>query len=292
MSSEVSSPHRISDEGRPFSRIAIVGIGLIGGSIALAARQNGLAEEIIGIDADAETRDTAVGLGIVDQATDNIAEGIAKADLVLLAIPVPAILELLPNLSPLLAPNALVTDVGSVKGPIAQAGWNALNTRFIAGHPMAGSERHGVTAARANLFTGATWAITPTVSAQEQAAEQLRAFVTALGANPIILPPDEHDRYVAVTSHVPHVLAYALYALARRYGDDSPLWKLAAGGFHSTTRVAASSPEMWTGICLSNQENVAEELRVLIGELGKTLTTLEESDREALFHRFRDGHRH
>jgi prephenate dehydrogenase len=271
-------------------RLAIVGLGLIGGSIGLCAKQLGIFTDVVGVEASSEARSKAVALGAVDRATESLADGVQGADIIVLAVPVPIIRELLPQLPALLSPTALVTDVGSIKGKIATEGTMYLGERFLPGHPMAGSERHGILASRADLFQGATWVITP-LDATSPYLPELIGFVETLGAIPLVLSPDTHDAYVAITSHVPHVVAYALYARANEHPQDSPLWKLAAGGFHSTTRVAASSPEMWTGICLSNRENIVRELEALHHNISRAITALETDDSDALLALFREGHR-
>ncbi|GAB4452134.1 MAG: prephenate dehydrogenase [Armatimonadaceae bacterium] len=276
----------------PFTHLAIIGMGLIGGSVALAARRSFPAVRITAVDPNPETRRSVLESGCADAAIPDLSPNLAEADLVVLATPVPAIRETLPRLSSLLSSSAMVTDVGSVKGAVSEIGWQHLGARFVPGHPMAGSEKHGFGAARADLFSGATWVLIPS-GAPEQAPvlERVAGFVRGLGAVPLLLNSDEHDACVALTSHVPHVAAYMLYAQARQQGPDSPVWKLAAGGFHSATRVAASSPELWTGICLSNRDNVASVLRDLAQRLLNCADALETSDREHLLSLFQQGHR-
>lgn len=279
----------MSSAGRP--RLAIVGVGLIGGSVGLAAKAAGLVSEVIAVDANPAAGAGALEVGAADRATTDLREGLRAADLIVLAIPVPAVLSLLPQLPDLIAPHAIVTDVGSVKGPIAEAGQAVLGSRFIPGHPMAGSERHGIYAARATLFQNATWVVTPSPDTSAAAVEKICEFVAGLEARPLLLTPEDHDRAVSLTSHLPHVLAYSLYAQARAEGPESPVWQLAAGGFHSATRVAASSPEMWAGICLANREAVLASLRRFIERLGAVATVLEAGDRDAIAGVFRDGFR-
>ena len=269
--------------------LAIIGTGLIGGSIGLAAKARGRVPmpgmggaEIVAIEENETARSVALERGAADRAVSSLAEGLKGASLVVLAVPVPTILRLLPELPALLAPDAIVTDVGSVKTPIAEAGRAVLGDHFVPGHPMAGSEKHGMGAARPDLFQNATWAITPLTGAAREPIERVAQFAAGLGANVLELPPTEHDRAVAVTSHIPHLLAYALYGLAKRQGPDSPVWQLAAGGFHSATRIAASSPEMWTGICLSNREPISTALRALQANLTEALDALETGDADRL----------
>jgi prephenate dehydrogenase len=273
-------------------RLAVVGVGLIGGSAGLAARGRGAAGHVVGVGPNRATLERAKERGAVDSFSTDLEGGVAGADLVLLAAPVPRILEQLRELAPLLKPGAVVTDAGSVKGEIARAGADALGPAFVPGHPMAGSERSGIDAANADLFDGATWALTPTPQSSPDAVETVRAFAAALGARPLMLDPDAHDRAVAVTSHLPHLLAYALAATAgRAAADGNPhLFDLAAGSFASGTRVAASSPDLWQGIALSNRDALLSALDACLGELGAMRAALEAGDADTLLAALRRGH--
>ncbi len=271
--------------------IAIIGMGLIGGSIGLAARARG-AGQVVACDAQPGVADEAVHIGAADSSAASFPEAVAQADLVVLAAPPAQIIELLPLLAENLAPNAVATDVGSVKLPIAQAARTVLPERFVPSHPMAGREVHGLGAAQATLFEGATWAVTPLETSALDAIECVTQFVESLGARSLRLTPERHDSIVAVTSHGPHVLAYALYALARERALSEPeLFALAAGGFHSTTRVAASAPALWTQICLANREPVIDVLRGLQGRVDSAIAALEAGDEAALNTLFTQGHR-
>jgi len=290
-----------------FRRVVIVGVGLIGGSIGLGLRERGLAGRVVGVGRSVETLDKAVRLGAIDEGVTDLAQGVAGADLVILATPIAQILADLQRLPPLLSPGALVTDVGSTKANIAQTGRLHLGARFVAGHPMAGSEQAGVEAARANLFDGATWAITPFRDADASAnAEQatrhnaacqtVTALAQALGARAVTLDAHEHDRAVALTSHLPHVLAYALAALGgEAFQSDLPhVYDLAAGSWASATRVAASPPELWRDVALTNRDALLAVLRRYQAELDAVEAALENADANALltlFGRGRDAKR-
>ncbi|MGC4044463.1 MAG: prephenate dehydrogenase/arogenate dehydrogenase family protein [Armatimonas sp.] len=271
--------------------IAIIGMGLIGGSIGLATRARG-AGRVVAFDANLAIAQEAVRIGAADSAAESFPEAVAQADLVVLAAPPAQIIELLLLLAECLAPHAIATDVGSVKRPIAEAARSLLPERFVPSHPMAGREVHGLGAALPTLFEGATWAITPLETSAPQAVERVTQFVESLGAHSLCLTPERHDSIVAVTSHGPHVLAYALYALARDRALSEPeLFALAAGGFHSTTRVAASAPTLWTQICLANREPVIDVLRGLQGRVDLAIAALEAGDEAALNTLFTQGHR-
>lgn len=275
-----------------FPRVAIVGVGLIGGSLGMALKNRRLAQTVVGVGRERGRLETARGLGAIDDLTTDLAAGIYQADLVVLATPVPQILADLPRLAPLLSPGAIVTDVGSTKGQIARAGDDALpGSAFVAGHPMAGSERSGVEAGHAELFIEATWALTPTARTDPTALARVRALAQAVGARTLVLDPDAHDRAVALTSHLPHVLAYALAALAGEAAKSTPhLYDLAAGSFASATRVADSSPELWQGIAASNQEALASAIRAFRADLDITLAALESGDTNTLREQFARGH--
>ena len=270
--------------------LAIVGIGLIGGSIGLSAKATNAATHIIGIEPDASTWADALATGAVDEITDDLAAGVQNAELVILAAPVAAILDLLPRLAPLLRADAVVSDTGSVKGAIAEVGNLALGGQFIPGHPMAGGELGGVRQARADLFRGATWAITPADEADTGAVGRVAAFVSALGAVPLILAPGEHDAAVALTSHLPHVLAYALSAMARRQaGDGDVVHRLTAGSWVGATRVAAADPAQWATICYENRAALAPLLDALAGDLREAAALLRAGDARDLRGRFEAG---
>ncbi|MES2462624.1 MAG: prephenate dehydrogenase/arogenate dehydrogenase family protein [Armatimonadota bacterium] len=272
-------------------RVAIVGVGLIGGSLGMALRERRLASSVIGIGRNPETLQKAVRLGAIDEAATDLADGIKDADLIVLATPIGQILADMERLSTLLSTNAVVTDVGSTKGEIARAGDRLMpRGAFVPGHPMAGSERSGVEAARADLFIEATWALTPTTSTEKEALQRVRHLAQAVGARTILLDPDAHDRAVAVTSHLPHVLAYALATLAEAESETNPhLFDLAAGSFASATRVAASSPELWRDIALSNRDALLQSVRAYRVSLAETEDALERGDADALLALFQKG---
>ncbi|MBC8103137.1 MAG: prephenate dehydrogenase/arogenate dehydrogenase family protein [Cytophagales bacterium] len=272
-------------------RLVIIGVGLIGGSLGMAARGRRLAQTVVGIGRSADTLRQALQLGAIDEAASDFATGIQAADVVVLATPIPQILDDLARLPALLAPGAVVTDVGSTKGEIARAGDRLFpGGVFVPGHPMAGSERSGVEAARADLFIEATWALTPTPQTDPEALNRIRDLARGVGARTVLLDPDAHDRGVAVTSHLPHVLAYALAALAGKESQTSPaLLDLAAGSFASATRVAGSSPELWRDIALSNRTALLRAVRAYRATLGEVEAALERGDGDALLDLFQEG---
>ena len=273
-------------------RVAIVGVGLIGGSLGMALRERRLASSVVGVGRNANTLQKAVGLGAIDAFVTDFAEGVQNADLVVLATPIGQILADTEKLPGSLSPGAIVTDVGSTKGEIAEAGDRFLPGVFVPGHPMAGGERSGVEAARANLFEEATWAITPTPHTNPDALQTVRHLAQAVGARVITLSPQEHDEAVAATSHLPHVLAYALASVAgQKAARNAHVPDLAAGSFASGTRVAQSSPELWREIAFSNRAALADAVRACQAELSEVLAALEAGDGDALQAAFVRGHK-
>ncbi|MBI0444619.1 MULTISPECIES: prephenate dehydrogenase [Deinococcus] len=240
-----------------FEQAAIAGVGLIGGSVALGLRQRLLARRVIGYDASVEVLREAEALGVVDEVRATPGEWLQSCDLVVLAAPMRALAPLARDLAPFLSPAALVTDVGSVKAGIA-AELEALGVRnFVPGHPMAGSERGGVTHARAALLENAVWVLTPTDHTPLTALTRMRTLVEGLGAAPVVMPPDAHDQLVATVSHLPYLASLALTHMVAR---DERLSLLAAGGFRDLTRVASGDPRMSRDMVVENRTALREAL--------------------------------
>lgn len=252
----------------PFKQITIVGVGLIGGSLGLAMKRRYPGIDIIGVDREKNIIQRAKDRGAIDEGYTNLAHGVSDADLVFLATPVRTIIQLIPALSPLIAPHALVTDVGSTKARICKVAEKILPHRFIGGHPMTGSERQGIEAADPLLFENALYVLTPSVSTRSEHLERLRKFLEGLGARVLPLAPEHHDQIVAYVSHLPQLLAVALAGLvAERSQEDALYAELAAGGFRDMTRIAASPYEIWHDIICENALNIERSLDELIGQL-------------------------
>lgn len=257
-----------------FQRVALIGLGLIAGSMSLAMRESGLAGRIVGYARSAETRATAREIGLVDEVTDSAAEAVAGADLVVLAVPVGAMAEVAAEIAPHLAPGAILTDVGSVKQAVIEAVGPHVpeGVHFIPGHPLAGTEHSGPRSGFAALFRNRWWLLTPLPDSDPVAVARLTELVRALGANVETMEPAHHDLVLAVTSHAPHLIAYTMVGVAdhlRRVTDDEVI-KYSAAGFRDFTRIAASDPTMWRDVFLHNREatldilgRFAEELFVL-----------------------------
>ncbi len=254
-----------------YGRVALIGLGLIASSMALAMRRAGLATDITGYARSAETRATALELGLVDSVHATAAEAVAGADLVVLAVPVGAMGALASEIAPALAPGATVTDVGSVKQAViaAVAPHLPAGVQFIPGHPIAGTEQSGPRAGFAELFDNRWCILTPTPDTDAAALERLRALWNGMGANVDVMEPDHHDLVLAVTSHAPHLIAYTMVGVADdlRRVTDSEVIKYSAAGFRDFTRIAASDPVMWRDVFLTNKAATLEILGRFTEEL-------------------------
>jgi prephenate dehydrogenase len=254
-------------EGR---RAAVVGTGLIGGSIGLALRARGW--HVTGRDRDPARSARALALGAIDALGDD-----PDAELTFVATPVGAVAEVA---AAALAAGGVVTDVGSTKAGVVAA---IEGNRFVGGHPMAGSEQEGVDGADAALFTGAVWVLTPTPDTDPAAHQLVRSVVTSFGAEVVELPPDRHDELVAIVSHVPHLTAATLMGLAAEGAEEhSALLRLAAGGFRDMTRIASGHPSIWPDICVENRAAIVAVLTRLEAGLALMRDRVERGDRAGL----------
>ena len=265
-----------------FSRLVIVGIGLIGGSFGLAARRAGLAREIVGVARRQSTLDKAVEVGACDWATANLEEAATDADFVLLAPPVGQMESICQTIAPLVTVDAIITDAGSTKAEIVRTCEPLFETaHFIGGHPMAGSERVGVEAARADLFESARWILTPTPRTDDYATEYLTGIIKSVGAQVLTMDAACHDEVLAVTSHLPHMTAAALMHVFENVNDENAA-KVVAGGWRDSTRVAAGSSEMWRDIALANRAALLRALDDLSEDLATFRAALENEDGAAI----------
>ena len=239
-------------------RLAIVGVGLLGGSVAKAARAHALAREIVGVGRDEARLRPAVTDGTLDRATTDLAAGLRGAERVVLAATVRANETLLPAAWRAAAAGAIITDVGSTKRGIVAAATRLAPSRrdvqFVGSHPMAGSEKAGYAVARGDLFQGATVVVTPAEFNTPAAVKSVGELWSAVGGRVVTLEPDAHDRAVAAISHLPHVVAWALVDAVARFEPDA--FTVAARGFKDTTRIAASDPDVWREILLANRDAV------------------------------------
>ena len=259
-------------------RIAVLGVGLIGGSIGLAARREGNA--VAGHDADADNLVAAREHGAIDTVSGSVAEAVSDAEAVFACAPVGTLPGLLREALAAAPPDCVVTDVGSTKRTIAAA---VRDERFIGGHPVAGLEVAGVQHARADLFEGASWYLTPGTTASGLLYERLHGLLVSFGALPAAIDPESHDRLLAAVSHLPHVLANVLVAQAARARDrhDEPLPRVGPS-FRDATRVAGANSAIWTDIYVQNAEAIADEVETAAATLGEIASVLRSRDPERL----------
>ena len=244
-------------------RVAVIGVGLIGGSFALGARRAAVSAMIVGSDRDPQALERAVALGVIDEIADSPSEAARGADLVVCAVPVRAMGPVLRDVGLAMPDTAVVTDVGSTKTDVARIAREELReraARFVPGHPIAGRETSGVDSAAADLFKGARVVLTPSTDTAPDAVDLVRTAWEAIGGRVTLLAPEAHDRIFAAVSHLPHVLAFALVSELAARDDAAELFGFAAGGFRDFTRIAASSPEMWRDISLQNREALLAEI--------------------------------
>jgi len=269
----------------PFQKITIIGVGLLGGSIGLAARRRKLVREIAGFVRRAASLKDCERAGAVDYATTDLLAAVSNADLVILCTPLAQMRSLAEQFSPALKRGAIVTDVGSVKAGVVRELESVIakaGAHFVGSHPMAGAEKTGVGAARADLFQNAMCVLTPTKRTNVAAVRRLEQFWKSLGARVLKLAPEQHDLFVSRSSHLPHVVAASLANLVLDPKGPKPQAQLCATGFRDTTRIASGSPEMWRDIALSNRKNIARSMDAFIDELKRFQAILKKSDARAI----------
>ena len=253
-----------------FSKVVIVGVGLIGGSFALGLKKAGVVGSVVGVDRSSDSLARAKALGLIDAACDDLAEAMQGADLVLLAAPVAQTGKILAAMLPHLEAGTIITDAGSTKADVVAAARGALGARvgqFVPGHPIAGRENNGPDAALADLFRGKKTVLTPLAENAPATIERVAAAWRQCGAVIHQLAPHEHDKVFAAVSHLPHLLAYALVDDIAGKAHASQLFQYAASGFRDFTRIAGSSPEMWRDISLANGAALLGELDAYLAQL-------------------------
>ena len=272
-------------------RLAIVGVGLIGGSIGRALRDGSAATEIIGYGRNPVHLSRAVELGLVDRWSTVLSDAVAGAEVVMVATPVGAMPGLFTRLVDLVSPTCIVTDAGSVKKKVvdaARASFGRSVARFVPGHPIAGLEQSGVEAATGDLFRGHKVILTPTPDTDPKAVAQIDSLWRTTGAQLMDMSPERHDRLLALTSHLPHMLAYALVnLLADQAQDEGECFDLAAGGFYDISRVASSDPVMWRDICLHNTDEVLARIGEYQNMMARLAALVKAKDAEGLEQMFR-----
>ena len=271
------------------TRVAILGLGLIGGSLGLALRQAGPEQvEVTGFARRATTGELALQMGAVDKLADTPQAAVQDADFVFLCTPVLQMLPMAEAVLPVMKPGAVLTDVGSTKGWFVQKIRSLLpqHIHYIGGHPMAGRERSGMEAAQADLFRDKWFIFTPLPDTPPELMHRLRQLVQLTGAKTAELDEQTHDQITAVISHVPHVVAAGLVQLLRKQNDPVQTARFIGGGFRDTTRIASSDADMWADICMTNGENIAAELDATVKLLGNVATMIRAGDRQGVHEYF------
>jgi len=279
-------------EESDFKKITIIGVGLIGGSLGLALKENRPNFRIVGVDKQ-EIIKKAIIRGAIDEGTANLEEGTKEADIVILATPVKTILDLLSQINPFLKKECLVTDTGSTKKQIVKRANKMLSKdiHFIGGHPMVGSEKYGIDSADRHLFHDKTYILTPTNKSNLVALEKTFSIIRMIGAKKLILDPLDHDRIVGAVSHLPQILAVSLtntISMLAQEENNNNYFKVIGGGFKDMTRIASSPYKIWEDICKTNQENILKMiqefrnyLEVLEGKLINDPSSLKEEFQKA-----------
>lgn len=274
-----------------FKKLCLIGVGLIGGSIARAARQCGLAETIVGYGRkqDEDNLAAARQINVIDDYTLDIGQAVEGADCVIIATPVGSIHTVFDELKPFWSEQAVYSDVGSTKGSViaeAEQVFGYVPSNFVPAHPIAGAERSGVLASVDDLFSDKRLIITPLADTSPEALAKVQGFWQRLGALVSIMDVDHHDTVLAATSHLPHLLAFALVELLGRKDEQVEIFKYAAGGFKDFTRIASSDPTMWLDICMANKHKIIPLIEQLKGELDTLALALATDNSQQLFETF------
>lgn len=253
-----------------FEKVAVVGLGLIGGSLAAALRESGEVGEVFGVERDAQSLRFALENGITDAGASEIGPGMSGSEIVVVATYVDTIAEVAGEVSGFVSPGTVVCDVGSVKASIVREMENASpNIRFVGAHPIAGKETSGVTESDPGLFSGKRCVVTPTESTDPEALSTVKTLFSLVGSEVIEMDPESHDEVFSLVSHLPHALAYSLVAAVASGGEDRNLFDFSGGGLADLTRIADSSPEMWAGIFIENRDALLGAIRDFAGKLGE-----------------------
>ena len=271
------------------NQLTIFGVGLIGGSLALARKKAGYCRKVVGCSRNEAHLQKAVELGVIDKYCLDGGEAVEGADVVLLSVPLGAMKSILSMIDGHLSPEAIVTDAGSSKASVVEAAREVFGTvpsRFVPAHPIAGREKSGVTAAVEDLYVDHKVILTPLDNTSKSAVATVTAMWEAAGAQIKTLGVEQHDRVLAATSHLPHVLAYALVDSVSRTDYVEEIFQFAAGGFRDFTRIASSDPTMWRDICIENRAAILENLDHFQAELAKVRELVERSDARQIFNLF------
>ena len=269
--------------------VCIIGTGLIGGSLALALKQAGFCARIIGAGRTEATLKKAVELGVIDSYETDFALAVKDADIVVVAVPLRAMKNVFEKIAPALSSTVVVTDAGSAKQSVikdAQAAFGKNADRFVAGHPISGTEKSGVTAAFTELYENRKVILTPTENTDSDATKLVTEMWQAAGADVENMSAQHHDMVLAGTSHLPHILAFGLVDCLNNLEEVDEVFRFAAGGFRDFTRIASSDPVMWRDICLSNRDDILSMMKKYEDQLQMITSALQDSDGDALIEIF------
>ena len=275
-------------------RLCIIGVGLIGGSLARALRQAGAVGEIVGGGRGEDNLRTAVQLGVIDRYHTDLTQAVTGADVVMIAVPLGAIEAVLRVIAPHLDADAVLTDAGSAKGSVVadvERVYGAIPPNFVPGHPIAGTEQSGVAASFATLFQQRRVILTPLAETAAAAHQLIRRMWELTGAEVVDMGVRHHDAVLAATSHLPHLLAYTLVDTLARLDDRAEIFRYAAGGFRDFTRIASSDPQMWHDICIANREELLAMIAVFNTDLQRLAEAIRADDRAAILSTFQRAKR-
>jgi len=264
-----------------FNNMCIIGVGLIGGSLARATKIAGVVGNIIGTGRNLSNLEKALDLGVIDEFSLDFKKAVSNADLIVIATPVGAVRSVLEEILGSIPEQAVITDVGSTKGSVLEAAiavFGELPSRFIPGHPIAGNEKSGVIASFIKLFHGRRVILTPQLHSDLKAVEKIKSLWTACGAEVVLTSVEHHDTILAATSHLPHALAFSLVNTLARMDDKNDIFKFAAGGFDDFTRIASSNPQMWSDICIANKEALVDVLDKFTEDLAELKQAIQSDD--------------
>jgi len=273
-------------------KITIIGVGLIGGSFAKGIKQAGLSDSVIGYAKNEANLKLGVDLGVIDGYSTDMAEAVIDSDLILLGVPLGAMQSVIKEMQPFLKADVIITDVGSAKVSVieaVEAAFGYLPENFVAGHPIAGKEKSGVSAATADLFVNHRVILTPTQETNPQALETVTNLWKALDASVMTMEPHYHDEVLAATSHLPHLLAFSLVDMLNEHHDLGNVFQYTAGGFRDFTRIASSDAVMWRDISVSNSKAIAKWLKNYQQALSELIVKVENQDSEALYSLFEEA---
>ncbi len=267
------------------NRLCIVGVGLIGGSLARALKKAAAVNTIVGAGRDKAHLEKARSLGVIDEWQTDIGKAVQGCDMVVLAVPLGAMQSVLEQIAPNITDEMIITDVGSAKASVVEAArtvFKSLPATLVPGHPIAGTEKSGVEASFAELFENRRVIVTPLESSEQSAVQKVDRMWQACGAEVVHTSIEHHDEVLAATSHLPHMLAYALVDTLARMDARTEIFSYAAGGFRDFTRIASSDPDMWHDICLANRDALVKMLRRFSDDLQQLSTAIENNDSDYL----------